>query len=382
MPEGPGGNIYRLDGPEGAPVLVLAGSLGTTMSVWGLQVPALSQWRRVLRFEHPGHGQAWAPEGEGSVGALGRRLVTLLDYLGVADVDFAGLSLGGLVGMWLALNHPARVRRLALCCTAASFGAREAFLERAQRVRADGTAPLVKAALGRWFSQGFLSAHPEVGTEFAGMLQGTDPDGYAYCCEAVANADFYSELATVDAPTLVLSGASDPVVTVEMAAATMKALPRASLSVLAGGAHLANVELAGAVNEALVTHFVGSSRERGDAARRAVLGDDHVEAAAARASDFSRSFQDLLALWPWGEVWARPGLAKRDRRLVTIALLAGLGRADELEMHTREALADGVTEEELKAVLLHVAAYAGAPAANLAFAVADRVVRAGPRARP
>ena len=374
------GTVFQLEGPASAPVVVLVGSLGTTMSVWDHQLPALLAWRRVLRVEHPGHGGAEVPEGEGSVEALGRRVVRLLDRLGFAEVDFAGLSLGGLVGMWLASRYPGRVRRLALCCTAASFAAPEVYLERARQVRAFGTAGIVPAVVARWFTDAFVSKNPVMAAEFAAMLQSVDPAGYAYCCEAVASADFYSDLGRVGAPALVLAGGEDPVVTVEMAGATKKALPGSSLVVLAGGAHLANVEVPRAFNDALVPHLVGSAPVRGEKARREVLGDAHVERALAGASQFTQPFQELLARWPWGEVWARPGLAVRERRLVTIAILASLGRLDELEMHLREAVAGGVGEDELQAVLFHVAAYAGVPAANSAFAVADRVVRTRPRA--
>ena len=377
------GTVFQLEGPASAPVVVLVGSLGTTMSVWDHQLPALLAWRRVLRVEHPGHGGAEVPEGEGSVEAIGRRVVRLLDRLGFTEVDFAGLSLGGLVGMWLASTYPGRVRCLALCCTAARFAAPEVYLERARQVRASGTAGIVPAVVARWFTDAFLSKNPVVAAEFAAMLQSVDPAGYAYCCEAVASADFYGDLGRVGAPALVLAGGEDPVVTVEMAGATKKALPGSSLVVLAGGAHLANVEVPRAFDDALVPHLVGSAPVRGEKARREVLGDAHVERALAGASEFTQPFQELLARWPWGEVWARPGLAVRERRLVTIGILASLGRLDELEMHVREAVAGGVGEDELQAVLFHVAAYAGVPAANSAFAVADRVVRARrPRAEP
>jgi 3-oxoadipate enol-lactonase/4-carboxymuconolactone decarboxylase len=209
------------------------------------------------------------------------------------------------------------------------------------------------------------------------MLAGVGPEGYAYCCEAVAQADLVPDLARIAARALVVGGALDPVIPPDLAAATMSAIPGATLCVLAGGAHLVNVEQPEAFNEVLLRHLTGSPSERGLEERRAVLGKAHVDRALARASELTGDFQELLAKWPWGEVWARPGLDRRARRLITIAMLVALGRSEELEMHVRQALRDGVSVSELKEVLLQTAVYAGVPAANSAFAIADRVVAAG-----
>jgi 3-oxoadipate enol-lactonase/4-carboxymuconolactone decarboxylase len=166
----------------------------------------------------------------------------------------------------------------------------------------------------------------------------------------------------------------DPVIPPDLAATTMSAIPGATLSVLPGGAHLVNVEQPGAFNDVVLRHLIGSPSERGLEERRAVLGEAHVDRALARASELTADFQELLNKWPWGEVWARPGLDRRARRLVTIGMLVALGRSEELEMHLRQALRDGVSVVELKEVLLQTALYAGLPAANAAFAIADRVV--------
>ena len=381
MPEGV---AYKLDGPEGAPPLVLAGSLGTTVAVWDSQVPVLAQWFRVVRVEHPGHGGAGVPEGPGTLEGLGERLLGIMDDLGIGAAHYAGLSLGGLVGMWLAANYPERVSRLALCFTSSRFPGASSYMERAVQVRTAGTAQLAPAALGRWFTAPFLSLHPEVGEGYAAMLAGTGAPGYAYCCEALAGADITAHLGRIKAPTLVVGGALDPVVPPELAAVTMKAIPGASLAVLPGGAHLANVERPGPFNDLLLSHLVGSASERGERMRRAVLGGGHVDRERAAGAGFGAPFQDLLARWPWGEVWARPGLDRATRRLLTIAMLASLGRTEELEVHLRAALARGeggeplteepLTEAAVTEVLLQVAVYAGVPAANAAFRVAGRVL--------
>jgi 3-oxoadipate enol-lactonase/4-carboxymuconolactone decarboxylase len=370
------GRDYRLDGLPQAPWLVLLGSLGTTTAVWDRQVPALRAWFRVLRTEHPGHGGAGVPAGQGTVEALGQQLVATLDRLEVDRAHVAGLSLGGLVGIWLAANHPERVDRLVLACTAGRFNAAESYRHRAATVRAEGVGQLVPAALSRWFTEPFASRYPDVAAEYAAMLGGVTSEGYAYCCEAIADADLSADMARIEARALVVGGALDPVIPPDLAATTMSAIPGATLCVLARGAHLVNVEQPDAFNDVVLHHLIGSPGQRGLAERRAVLGAAHVDRALDRASELTVDFQELLAKWPWGEVWARPGLDRRARRLLTIGMLVALGRSEELEMHLRQALRDGVSVAELKEVLLHTAIYAGVPAANSAFAIADRVVAA------
>ncbi len=383
---GPRGRALSYDvvGPEGAPLLVLLGPLGTTNAVWGPQMRMFTGWFRVLRVAHPGHGGAAgesAPKGPYTIEWLGRRVLDLLDTLGAGRADFVGLSLGGLIGMWLACEQPERVDRLVLCCSTARFGTEEMWLERAKTARAQGMAPLVGATIQRWFTAAFLEAHPAVATRYSAMFQSIDPEGYACCCEALASADLRQRLGQIEAPTLVVGGADDPVVPPDNAAATMVAIPHASLRVLSGTAHLASVEEPDAFGSAVLDHLLGRPAERGLGVRRRVLGDAHVDRSLANASDFSAPFQDLLSKWPWGEVWARPGLDRRSRRIATIAMLVALGRREELEMHMRHALEDGLSTTELTELLLQAAVYAGVPAANSAFAVADRVVRelSGPK---
>ena len=114
--------------------------------------------------------------------------------------------------------------------------------------------------------------------------------------------------------------------------------------------------------------------ERGMAIRREVLGDEHVDAATARATDFTREFQELITRYAWGEIWARPGLDRRTRSCMTLVALVALGRHEELAMHVRAALRNGLTPDEIKEVLLHTAIYCGVPAANSAFATAAGVL--------
>ncbi|MDQ3894608.1 MAG: 4-carboxymuconolactone decarboxylase [Actinomycetota bacterium] len=116
------------------------------------------------------------------------------------------------------------------------------------------------------------------------------------------------------------------------------------------------------------------THDEGMRTRREVLGDDHVDRAIARTTDFTREFQDLITRYAWGEIWTRPGLDRRTRSCITLTALIALGRDEELALHVRAALRNGLSADEIKEVLLHAAIYCGVPAANTAFAVAQRVL--------
>jgi 4-carboxymuconolactone decarboxylase len=117
-----------------------------------------------------------------------------------------------------------------------------------------------------------------------------------------------------------------------------------------------------------------SDLEAGMEVRRAVLGDAHVDRASANTTEFTAPFQEFITRYAWGGVWTRPGLDRRSRSMITLAALTSLGRENEIELHVRAALRNGLTPEEIGEVLIHTAVYAGVPAANAAFAIAQRVI--------
>jgi 3-oxoadipate enol-lactonase len=243
---------HVLDGPPSAPPLVLGGSLGTHTGMWEPQLPALAQRHRIVRYDHRGHGRSPVPPGPYTVDGLGADVLRLLDTLGADRVDYAGLSLGGMVGMWLAAHAPDRIGRLALLCTAAHLPAELGYRQRAATVRAEGMAGIVEPVLGRWFTPAFPPADRE---PYRAMLAGTDPEGYAGCCEAIASLDLRPVLSKITAPTLVVAGADDPAIPPRYAEQIAAAVPGSRLVVLDGAAHLANVERAGAVNRLLAGWF-------------------------------------------------------------------------------------------------------------------------------
>jgi 3-oxoadipate enol-lactonase/4-carboxymuconolactone decarboxylase len=468
---------YRIDGPDGAPALILGPSVGTSLAVWDAQVLALARDHRVVRWDLPGHGSSPAelltrgpsdepyltpaPPRSASVTAasvtsapgapaaaerpaatvadLGRLVLDLADSLGIDRFGYAGISLGGAVGAWLAIQHPARVDCLTMICSSASFGPAEAWHDRAALVRAKGTEPLIEGTRGRWFTPGFgtrastgtgtdtgtATTHAETSVTGSGNvvtanvacgdvastslisrnvgsgdverdlvggllddLRRADPEGYAACCDALASYDIRAELASITAPTLVIAGREDPATPPAHARELADGIPGASLVEIAHAAHLANVERPEQVLAALLAHVGGgheASREAapgsrydaGMVVRRAVLGDEHVDRAIANTTDFTADVQDLITRYAWGEIWTRPGLDRRARSCITLTALVAGGHLEELAMHVKAALRNGLTPDEIKEVLLQTAIYCGVPAANAAFAVAQRTLRAG-----
>ncbi|MET8202115.1 3-oxoadipate enol-lactonase [Micromonospora taraxaci] len=250
-----------VDGPAGAPTLVLGSSLGTAAAMWEPQIPTLAERFRIIRYDHLGHGRSAVPPGPYTMDLLGRELVRTLDDLDVPWVHYAGLSLGGMVGMWLAAHAPDRVRRMVLLCTSASLGPPGQWHQRAATVKGSGLPAIADAVVARWFTPAFATSRPDVVAGHRAMLTATSPDGYAACCEAIAAMDLRPDLGRITAPTLVVAGADDRATPVEHAREIVGGIPRARLAVVGAAAHLANVEQPEQVSRLLLEHL---HEERGD----------------------------------------------------------------------------------------------------------------------
>ncbi|MER7788149.1 4-carboxymuconolactone decarboxylase [Streptomyces sp. NPDC097640] len=375
---------HLLDGPATAPPLILGPSVGTSLAVWEPQLPALARAHRVLRWDLPGHGRSPAgllpSDGSATVGDLAALVLRLADAQGWGRFAYAGISIGGAVGLHLAAHHPERVESLAVVCSSARFGDPSAWRERAALVRAEGTEAMVASRPGTWFSHRFADSPRAVA--LLADLRACDRAGYAACCDALASYDLRSALPSVTGvPTLVVAGRDDPATPPAHAREIADAVPGASLLEVAGAAHLAGVERPEPVTAALLTHFAKgtdttddvSRHAAGTAVRRAVLGDAHVDRAIARTTPFTARFQDFITRYAWGEIWTGDALDRRTRSCITLTALIAHGHDAELAMHIRAALTNGLTREEIGEVLLQSAVYCGVPAANSAFATAQRV---------
>jgi 3-oxoadipate enol-lactonase len=247
---------YRLDGPIEAPVLVLSNSLGSTWRMWDGLLPALTERFRVLRYEHRGHLDSEVPAGPYRIEDIGRDLLGLLDELGLDRVSLAGLSLGGMTGMWLAAHHKSRVDRLALLCTSALLGPATMWRDRAELVRAKGTEAIVEGGLRRWLTEEFIASDPIAVRLCREMMTSTPAEGYAGCCEAIATMDLRPDLAAITAPTLVIAGADDPATPPSHAEVIAAGIDGARLRVVPHAAHLATVEAPAAITELLLDHLL------------------------------------------------------------------------------------------------------------------------------
>ena len=251
---------HTLEGSEGAPVVVFSNSLGTRGEMWDAQASALRDRFRVLRYDTRGHGDSPVPPGPYAVEELAGDVLTLLDRLELERVSFCGLSIGGMTGMWLAVNAPERIERLVICCTAMQLPPAQMWLDRAEQVRRDGMGSVIEATMERWFTPDFPKRSPELVGRIREAFLTTDPEGYAGCCEALSRFDLRGRLDAIRAPTLIIAGADDPVGTPERAAAMAEEVVGSRLVVLPDARHLAAVEKADEVTRELEQHLLIEAR--------------------------------------------------------------------------------------------------------------------------
>ena len=235
---------YSFEGPEGAPVITFTGSLGTDLTFWESQSRRLREHFRTLRYDIRGHGSSEVLPGPYSMSDLGSDLVALLDRLEIERVLLCGLSIGGMISMWVAAHAPERVERVVLCCTSAQLGPPESWHARAATVRADGVGAIADAVLGRWFTPGFTESElgKPVVERMRGILTATPREGYAGCCEAIAEMDLTADLPSISAPTLVIAGENDPSTPPEHGRRIADLIPGARFEVVSPAAHLATIE--------------------------------------------------------------------------------------------------------------------------------------------
>jgi 3-oxoadipate enol-lactonase/4-carboxymuconolactone decarboxylase len=286
------------------------------------------------------------------------------------------------VGLQLLLDAPQRVRSAVLLCTGARIGDESVWADRIGQVRSSGTPALVGGAAGRWFAPGFAGRAPETVSSLLHALQDADDLGYVRVCEALAGFDVRDRLGEIGAPVLAVAGADDPVTTAEHLKAIATGVRRGALVELSDTSHLAPAERPADVARLVRRHVLGhgapgseeDDMSPGMKVRREVLGDEHVDRAVAGTTDLTRDFQELITEYAWGSIWTRPGLDRRSRSIITLTALIARGHHEELAMHLRAAVRNGLTRDEIKEVLLQTAIYCGVPDANTAFRIAQEVL--------
>ncbi|MDB5480848.1 MAG: 3-oxoadipate enol-lactonase [Caulobacteraceae bacterium] len=379
---------WRQDGRADGPPLLLLNAIGTDVTLWDAVLPLLARTFRVIRMDTRGHGASDAPPGDYDLQTLAEDALAVLDAAAIPKATVCGLSLGGMVAMTLALVAPDRVSALIAACTSPAMDP-EVWEARRRTVLEQGMAAVAEAALSRFFSEAFRMGRPEVVDTVRAGLLATPAAGYAGCAAAIRDMKLAEALGGITVPTLVIAGARDVSTPFEgHGAAIAAAVPGAEALVLDAG-HLACLEAPDAFAGAVRDFLLGAERdpavgnaarvlyEAGLANRRAVLGDAWVDASLARRTPFTADFQAMITRYAWQEIWGRPGLDHRTRRLLVIAITASLGRWEEFSLHVRAGLGQGgFSREDLKETLMQTAIYAGVPAANTAFAEAAAIIAA------
>ena len=241
----------EIEGPEGAPVLMLSNSLGTTLHMWDPQVAPFTQHFRLVRYDRRGHGKSGCPQGPYTMERLGHDVLAVLDGLGAQKVNWCGLSMGGMVGQWLGANAPDRVERLVLTNTSSYFPDKAAWNERLKLVREKSVAAFAAPNMERWFTKGFRERAPEKIAWMTEMFAATPLAGYIACGEAVRDMDHRELLPKISAPTLVIAGRHDPATTLEANEYIKSRIPGARLAVL-DASHISNVEQPKAYTDAVL----------------------------------------------------------------------------------------------------------------------------------
>lgn len=376
---------WRLDGVPDRPPLVLLHSIATDITLWDAAVPALARRFRLLRIDLRGHGASDAPPGDYSLAMLAGDVATVMADAGIARAAIAGVSLGGMVAMELALRHPDRVAALALICTSAAMDG-PAWADRIAAVRDGGMGAIVDPVMARFLSPAFAAAHAPVAQSVRQALLSMAPQGYTGAAAAIRDMAVLDALPAIGVPTLVIAGKQDVSTPYAGHGERIVAAIPGAVAAHVNAAHLAPLEapaeLAAAIGVFLAPDPTREAAratlfDSGLANRRRVLGDAWVDRSLARRSDFTADFQAMITRIAWDEIWGRDGLDERTRRLIVIAITATLGAWEEFALHVRSGLVrDGFTTQELKEVLMQTAIYAGVPAANTAFAKAEEIIGA------
>ena len=249
---------YQFDGPSDAPPLVLSNSLGTTIALWEPQMSVFAKNFRVLRYDSRGHGDTAVTPREYSIERLANDVIQLLDALRLHRVYFCGLSIGGMTGMWLGANAPKRLNKLVVCNTGAKLGNAESWNARIQAVRSGGTQSVAGSVIARWFTPEFREKEPEKVAKARQMIERTNAVGYMSSCAAVRDFDFRQKLGAIQVPTLIVSGAHDPVATPADGHALSAGISGAQYTEL-NAAHISNIEDADRFNSEVSTFLMAEA---------------------------------------------------------------------------------------------------------------------------
>ncbi len=369
---------YALTGPAGRETLVFINSLGTDFRIWDKVLALLPPGLRALRFDKRGHGLSSSVDAAMEIDTYASDLIELMEYLKLGPATIVGLSIGGMIAQSLYKQRPDLVRSLVLMDTAHRIGTATSWGDRITKVSENGLDSIADGVMKVWFSQTF---HETDAAEVAGcrtMLTRCPVEGYLAACGAISRADLEPVSRSISVPTLCMVGSTDGSTPPDLVRSLAELIPDARFELLDGPAHIPCIETPRVVTRLILDHVksLGDNHTRqatGMSVRRSVLGNAHVDRAEANKTPFDMDFQTFIAEGAWGSLWSRPDFTPRERSIVTLALLAALGHHEEVAMHVRAARNTGATIEDIREAFMHVAVYAGVPAANTAFRVAKEV---------
>ena len=352
-------------------------SLGTDFRIWDGVVAQLKHYGNIIRFDKQGHGLSSLSDKTQSIQHYAEDVLGLMDALGIEKAVVIGLSIGGIIGQYLAVHHANRLEKLILSNTAPKIGADEGWNTRINQVKTEGLASITEGVMKVWFSENFHQNRPQELQGYKTMLSNTNLEGYLRACVAIRDNDLRAQIGAIETPTLCFAGSVDGSTPPDLVKTMADAIPNAQYVLIDGVGHIPCVEVPQTVFHHIVdfTFYADAknSYEKGMITRRAVLGNAHVDRAEANKTDFDKDFQEYITNSAWGAVWSRPTLTRRERSMITIAVLATLGHHEEVEMHLRACKNTGATVEDIKEVLLHIGIYAGVPVSNMAYKLAKKV---------
>jgi 3-oxoadipate enol-lactonase / 4-carboxymuconolactone decarboxylase len=356
---------------------VFINSLGTDFRIWDRVVSDLKHYGNILRFDKQGHGLSSLSENTQTIADYAQDVLGLMDALQIEKAVVVGLSIGGIIAQYLGINHANRLEKLILSNTAPKIGTYETWAMRINNLKTNGIASITEGVMKVWFSDSFHQTRADELEGYKTMFERSNTEGYVRACDAIRTNDLTAQISSIKTPTLCFAGTADGSTPPELVKAMADKIPNAEYVLIDEVGHIPCVEVPKTIFEHIYNFtFYQEAKtlyDKGMITRRAVLGDAHVDRAEANKTDFDKDFQEYITNSAWGAVWSRPTLTRRERSMITIAVLATLGHHEEVEMHLRATKNTGATLEDVKEVLLHIGVYAGVPVSNMAYKMAKKV---------
>lgn len=360
--------------------IVFINSLGTHLAIWSEVVDQLQGQFNILLFDKRGHGLSSTKDGVLHIDDYADDVIFLMDSMQIDRAHVVGLSIGGMITYSLGSRYSDRLDKLVFSNTGAKIGTMAGWTDRINSVQRDGLDSISGVIIKRWLSPRFRAQYPTESLGYKNMLERNSVLGYVQACAAIRDADFNPILKEITHPCLFIGGAADVGTPPTMVTENAKNLGAQQIEILDEVGHLPCIEAPEEVVRILrmflsdpLPTTLEASFIAGMKTRRSVLGNAHVDRAESNKTAFDRDFQDYIVHSAWSAVWSRPHLTRRERSMITVALLVALGHQDELAMHLRATRHTGATKLDIQEVLLHTAVYAGVPVTNRAMKIAKEI---------